>query len=291
MKFLYDGADLLAETNAAGTTITAHYLYGPGIDEPLERKGGSTTSYYSQDELGSTVHLTDSAGTIAESYTYEVFGQPTIRDGSGTVIPTSAVGNRFLFTGREWDSETGLYYYRARYYNPKTGRFLSRDPLGYLPDVNLYRCVGNDPTSRIDPSGLEAKQPTRNLKNPIEGDVGFGPCCGASRDCSISGAPLGASAQQQACAVHDRTLDRLNQEYGLTYKDYDRVLFDETGRPYKPVADANKVLLDASTNPLIRLVFGGRRSDPTVRIPNPNPILDPSLIWSIPHRSPSFLFY
>ena len=89
VKFLYDGAELLAEATAAGTTITARYLSGPGLDEPLELKRGSTTSSYSADGLGAIVHLTNSAGTIAESYRYEVFGQPTIRNGSGTVLPTS----------------------------------------------------------------------------------------------------------------------------------------------------------------------------------------------------------
>ncbi len=153
-KFLYDGADLLEETNTSGT-IQARYLYGPGIDEPLELKRGTTTSSYSTDGLGSIVHLTTSAGAIAETYTYETFGKLTIKNASGTTLTTSALGNRFTFTGREWDSETGLYYYRARYYSPNTGRFLSRDPLGYLPDTSLYRYVVNNPTSFTDPFGLD----------------------------------------------------------------------------------------------------------------------------------------
>ena len=90
---------------------------------------------------------------MAESYTYDPFGTPTIKNASGTIIATSALGNPLLFTGREWDGETALYFYRARYYKPAIGRFLSRDPLGYLPDANLYRYVGNNPTNRIDPYG------------------------------------------------------------------------------------------------------------------------------------------
>jgi len=153
-KFLYDGADLLEETDSAGT-VTARYLAGPGLDEPLELKRGTTTSSYSTDGLGSITHLTNATGAIAERYTYETFGKLTIKNPGGTTLTTSALGNRFTFTGREWDSETGLYYYRARYYNPNTGRFLSRDPLGYLPDVNLYRYVGNNPVNWIDAFGLD----------------------------------------------------------------------------------------------------------------------------------------
>ena len=151
-KFLYDGADLLAETDAAGT-LTARYLIGPRIDEPLELTRGTTTHYYTADGLGSIAHLTTASGTIAESYTYDPFGAPTIRNTAGTIIPASALGNPFLFTGREWDSETALYFYRARYYKPAIGRFLSRDPLGYAPDANRYRYVGNNPVNWIDPSG------------------------------------------------------------------------------------------------------------------------------------------
>jgi len=151
--FFYDGDDLLMEGNGDGSQATARYLYGPGIDEPLEMKRGTTTSYYSADGLGSIAHLTNASGNIAERYTYEVFGKLTIKNASGTELPTSALGNRFTFTGREWDSETGLYFHRTRYRSPKTGSFLSRDPLGYLPDVNLYRYVKNNPLSFIDPFG------------------------------------------------------------------------------------------------------------------------------------------
>ena len=151
-KFLYDGADLLAETNAAGTTITARSLYSPGIDEPLELKRGTTTSSYSADGLGSIAHLTNATGAITEKYTYETFGKLTIKNAAGTTLTTSALGNRFMFTGREWDSETGLYYYRARYYNPMQGRFLSREPLD--TEVNLYTYVENNPLTWGDPWGL-----------------------------------------------------------------------------------------------------------------------------------------
>ncbi len=144
IRFRYDGADLIQETDNAGT-LQATYTFGPEVDEPLRMVRGALTSYYHQDALGSVIALSNSAGTISETYKYDAFG---------TVQTPSALGNRFLFTAREFDQQTSLYYYRARYYSPSLGRFLSRDPLSYLPDANLYRYVNNNPVNFIDPLGF-----------------------------------------------------------------------------------------------------------------------------------------
>ena len=72
------------------------------------------------------------------------------------------------FTGREWDKETGLYYYRARYYDPKGGRFIGKDPIGFNGgDVNLYRYVSNNPVNWRDPSGLDAEVCIRPVQIPL----------------------------------------------------------------------------------------------------------------------------
>ncbi len=88
-------------------------------------------------------------GTVLDAITYDSFGR--------VVSETNpAAGDRFQYTGREYDAELGLYYYRARYYDPSTGRFLAEDPLSFAAgDSNLYRYVGNTPTLYTDPSGLE----------------------------------------------------------------------------------------------------------------------------------------
>ncbi|OQA03670.1 MAG: putative deoxyribonuclease RhsC [Planctomycetes bacterium ADurb.Bin401] len=78
----------------------------------------------------------------------------------------SSAANRLMFTGREYDEETGLYYYRARYYNPSIGRFLSPDPIGYYDSMNLYQYCGNNSINFIDPYG-EARVLGRPLDNPI----------------------------------------------------------------------------------------------------------------------------
>ena len=153
-RFLYDGDQILAETDAAGNT-TAKYVYGSGIDEPVRMDRGGVVSYYQADGLGSTVALTNSSGAVVERYAYDVYGQPRITDAAGNPRTVSALGNRFLFTGREYDSESGLYHYRARAYSPSLGRFLQWDPLGEGVEINLYAYVDNNPLSFVDPFGFE----------------------------------------------------------------------------------------------------------------------------------------
>ncbi|MFC1525052.1 RHS repeat-associated core domain-containing protein, partial [Planctomycetota bacterium] len=85
---------------------------------------------------------------------YDAYGNVSFYDGSGTPISQSAIGNDYLFTGRRYDPETGLYCYRARYYSPEMGRFLNRDPAEDDSLLNLYAYVGNNPVNRTDPWGL-----------------------------------------------------------------------------------------------------------------------------------------
>jgi RHS repeat-associated protein len=145
--YAYDGDNIVEELDGSGSA-TARYTQGLGIDEPMEVQVGHGSYYYSADGLGSVVALTKSNGSAVNTYFgYNTFG--------GMPAPTETVANPFRFTGREWDSETSLYYYRARYYDSLFGRFLSEDPIGLGGrDENLYRYVRGNPASFGDPSGL-----------------------------------------------------------------------------------------------------------------------------------------
>ena len=104
--------------------------------------------------IGSIIAITDIQGSTIEQYAYSAFGQMKIYDGSGVEIQSSQIGNIFGFTGREFDAESDLYYYRARYYDPNSGRFLTADPIGFDGgDPNLYGYVLQDPVNFVDPDG------------------------------------------------------------------------------------------------------------------------------------------
>ncbi len=149
--YVYDGQNIILEyltkTEEGQTkTDTTKYVHGVGIDEPLSMQRKGEVYYYHVDGLGSIITLTDKAGKVVQTYEYESFGN--LKD------QKNRVKQPFTYTGREWDRETGLYFYRARYYDPMDGRFISRDPIGFDGgDVNLYAYVQNNPTNLTDPSG------------------------------------------------------------------------------------------------------------------------------------------
>lgn len=148
--YLYDGPNLLEEVDQSGNLL-ARYTQGPLIDEPLSQLRSGTTSYYQADAIGTVTSLSDPAGALAKTYTYDSYGKLTASTGTLT--------NPFQFTGREWDSETGTYYYRARHFDPNDGRFLSEDPIRFTGGINFYEYAMNRPVSLEDPFGLAACKP------------------------------------------------------------------------------------------------------------------------------------
>ena len=121
--------------------------------------------YVVRDHLGSTLALTDSSGSVVQSYSYDAFGSAYVKMGGGSSGGFVALkdftgnlhGNTRFFTGREYDGETGMYYMRARYYDSGLGRFLSRDPIGTVDDVNMYSYVGNRVVGFVDRRGREKR--------------------------------------------------------------------------------------------------------------------------------------
>jgi len=143
--FAYDGYNVIDTINSGGSVV-AGYTQTQNIDEPLAELRSGDSSYYEADGLGSITSLSSSAGAVANTYTYDSFGNVT--------NATGTLSNPFRHTGREFDSETGAYYYRARYYESGDGRFVSEDPIGFGGGNNFYRYIHNNSASVTDPLGL-----------------------------------------------------------------------------------------------------------------------------------------
>jgi RHS repeat-associated protein len=143
---VYDGGNVIEERTSTGGSVK--YVHGTSVDEVLAQQSGSTVSYYVGDHLGSVLQQTDASGAVTLTREYDPFGNPIQGEGQ----------SGYAFTGREWDAEIGAAYYRARFYDPKLGRFISEDPLGparrALRERNGYSYVANDPADHVDPTGM-----------------------------------------------------------------------------------------------------------------------------------------
>jgi RHS repeat-associated protein len=184
-NYLYDGPnDLIEEIDNSGNVL-AKYTQTTNIDEPLSELRSGATSYYEQDGIDAVTSLTNPTGTVANSYTFDSYGKLT--------ASTGTLANPFQYTGRELDGETGLYYYRARYYDSNTGRFISADPLEFGGGVNFYSYALNSPVNLRDPRGKSAGA----IAVPVSEGIGTLVCFG-SGVCEtvivVSGVVVGVAA-------------------------------------------------------------------------------------------------
>jgi RHS repeat-associated protein len=157
-QYVYDGNQVVADLDESGTILRS-YTWGPGIDNLLAvttYSATGTNTYYALKDNLNTVHaLIDASGQIVERYEYDAWGRVLgVYDASGAELAQSAIGNRYLWQGREYDFTTGLYYFRARWYDPVAGRWLSKDPIGISGGLNQYVFCGNNPVNYRDPFGL-----------------------------------------------------------------------------------------------------------------------------------------
>jgi len=148
VTYYYVGDQMVEEYE--GGTLTASYLYGNNIDEALQMTRSNKVYYYHTNHLGSVMAITGADGKLQEHIAYDVYGIPTFSDASGAEMTASSIGNNILFTGREYDAELGIYYFRARTMRPKIGCFLQKDKYLYIDSFNDYGYVNNNPINYID---------------------------------------------------------------------------------------------------------------------------------------------
>ena len=148
--------------------LQREYVYGTYVDDILAKvEADNSILYYHSDRQFNVRGLTDSVGNIIELYAYTVYGKQVIIDPSSSfILPTSSFGNAYGYTGRYLDDETSLWYFRARYFSDEMGRFINRDPLGYVDGMSLYQGYfaqgfGLDPMGKAH---KKKKQSTGSLK-------------------------------------------------------------------------------------------------------------------------------
>jgi len=225
----YEGFQPGASQPAAAT-----YVYGNYIDEPITMRrdfdlGGEDPVqefYYHQDDLFNVVAITAGqedtdvpgagtfdAGEVVERYRYGDYGTPTIMEADGDPRGASVVLNPFMFTGREWDADTSLYYYRTRYLRPQWGRFTTRDTIGtwgdWINQGNALAYVGNEPITYRDPFGLATGEDTSSLRKSMHARCdAMKPCGSGKKACTKE------KCKREADEIvdrYDKTVDKLRR--------------------------------------------------------------------------------
>ena len=143
-----------ADDSITVSSPSTHELHGFYIQEP-----SNVASVDQSNQQYSILALSDSSGNVSERYAYTAYGQPTFLNASAAVQTSSAAGNRYTYTAREWDATLGLYHFRARWMSGLTGRFLTRDPIGYEDTENMYAGFRGNPMLFLDFTGLLSLDP------------------------------------------------------------------------------------------------------------------------------------
>jgi RHS repeat-associated protein len=153
-KYAYSGLAQIEERDGNTNNITGKTIFTSFLSPVMNEKNGNSF-FYHQNELNSVEAISNSSGNLTERYQYDVYGKPTIYDWSNNTIPSSLAGNRFAYTGQEYDSANGNYRFHFRNYSPSTGTFNQRDLIGYSDGMGMYQYVDNNPANGVDIFGLK----------------------------------------------------------------------------------------------------------------------------------------
>ena len=165
-RHVWDGDHCLADVDEEGNVLRA-YLWGPGVDNLLAVRVGGRNYAALTDIQGTVWGYADERGEIAARWTYDAWGNVLTEEIAESAEALRSV--RYRFQGREFSRATGLTNFRARWYDPTTGRWLSKDPIGLSGGLNLYVFCGNDPINQIDPEGLCPDIDIDNILSPYGG--------------------------------------------------------------------------------------------------------------------------
>jgi RHS repeat-associated protein len=150
-RFIYNGAQRIAEYNGTSGSLITRFVYAKGLDEPVvEVTSAGIKSYFHRDRQGSIIAKTDDTGAVTQRNEYGPFGESAALSGIS-----------FGYTGQRYDAESGLYFYKTRYYSPVIGRFLQPDTIGYGDGLNMYAYVNNQPMDSVDLLGTGGDEEPR----------------------------------------------------------------------------------------------------------------------------------
>lgn len=273
-KYVYDNEDILMEFKWMPTTnqnsYVARYTHGPGIDEPLMMYRNGKKYFYVYDGLESVTDVVDENGNVVNHYEYDSFGNLMVRNESVT--------NPYTYTGREYDEDTKLFYYRARYYDATLGRFVQRDKL-ILTDSYIY--VENSPVNLIDPVGLQGKPPIPVPGGGLNNGWKWNPDPKNKRG-GTWGPKRSIKGQSQPSASWDPE-GHWDVDDGLG----NDKRYDKNGKPLTPEeahgkgksCPDNNTVESGATDVTVKFVVGGYLIYRGVRL---LPSLFPPLLWTLP---------
>ncbi|MBL7749358.1 MAG: RHS repeat-associated core domain-containing protein [Chitinophagaceae bacterium] len=156
LKYTYSGASQIEERNSSNVLLNRTVF--TGFLSPVMNEKSGNKFYYHPNELGSVEAISNNSGRLLESYRYDVYGKMTRYDSLNNPLSGSLAGNRFGFTGQEFDSATNSYRFFYRNYSPETGVFNQRDLIEYGDGMGMYQYVGNNPANGVDVLGLKCPE-------------------------------------------------------------------------------------------------------------------------------------